>query len=89
MAPRWLEADVEILYLVARLRNEWYSSKPTVALADAIARQETRVGLDLMGRKRFEWRIQGPQRDSEAPKPDRRPPMISGEDPRKILKVVS
>lgn len=68
MAPRWIEADVLVLEMIARLRNEWNAAeRPTATLAKEIAAQEQRVGLDLMGRKRFDWRITGPGQRPPAP----------------------
>ena len=87
MAPRWLESDVEVLYLTAALRNE-FAKKPLTALAGEIRQQEARLGLDVMSRRRFDWRIEGPA----APQPTVQAvsvPVDDGPDPRHVLRVVS
>lgn len=93
MAARWLPSDVLILEVVAVLRNQWFNGTRTIAQADAIARHETRLGLDLMGRKRFDWRIEGARGAAPAaePAPERRSAAAptTEDDPRKLLRVVS
>jgi hypothetical protein len=59
MAVRWLEADIEGLYLIAVLRQE-FAKKPTTTTAAEIRQQETRYGLDVYARKRLDWRIAAP-----------------------------
>src|SRR5689334_6546215 len=82
MAPRWLEADIEGLYLVAILRNEFFV-KPTSTLAGEIRQQEARFGLTPVDRKRLDWRIEGP-RQPDQPLPAAPPPIEDeSEDPRR------
>lgn len=92
MAPRWLEADIEVLYLVAILRNEFYL-KPSTTLAAEIRQQEMRVGLDVMARRRLDWRIEGPRQADPPPAPleekAAQVPADDGVDPRRVLRVVS
>lgn len=89
MAPRWLEADIEGLYLVAVLRNQFFHD-PSARLAAEVRQQEARFGLDVMGRRRLDWRIAGPARQPEAPsKPEpTTPPEPDGFDPRSVLRAV-
>lgn len=88
MAPRWLEADVEVLYLIATLRNKFVGD-PTPTLASEIRQQEARLGLDVMSRRRADWRIENSRTEpadvSEvvvADVPD------DAEDPRRLLRAV-
>ena len=93
IASRWITDDVLVLEKLVVLQNQWFGGNHSIALADAIGRHETRIGLDPMGRKRFEWRVQGPGQPKAdgAPKAGPRPPSSPppGEDPRKALRVVS
>ncbi len=89
MAPRWLPSDVEGLYLLAILRNEFFM-KPTATLAGEIRQHEARFGLTPVDRKRLDWRIQGPQQ-TEPMKPA---PVLDDVpepenfDPRAVLRAV-
>lgn len=86
MAQRWLDADVEVLYLVAVLRNK-FAVDPTPTLASEIRQQEARLGLDVMARRRLDWRIEVARTDPE-PEPATPAPIVEHEDPRGILRVV-
>lgn len=88
MAPRWLESDVEVLYLTAALRNE-FAKKPLTALAGEIRQQEARLGLDVMSRRRFDWRIEGPAAPQQPTAAAAPAPVDDGPDPRSVLRVVS
>ena len=88
MAPRWLEADVEVLYLIATLRNKFVGD-PTPTLASEIRQQEARLGLDVMSRRRADWRIENSRTEPAdvadvtiADVPD------EAEDPRRLLRAV-
>ena len=88
MAPRWLEADVEVLYLIATLRNKFVGD-PTPTLASEIRQQEARLGLDVMSRRRADWRIENSRTEpadvsevAVADVPD------EAEDPRRLLRAV-
>lgn len=90
MSSRWLPADVEGLYLVAVLRDAFFRT-PSPTLAAEIRQQEARFGLDVLSRRRLDWRIAGPidappeeppaDEEPEAPPPDR-------VDPRSLLRAV-
>ncbi len=89
MSSRWLAADVEGLYLVAILRNAFFNA-PSASLAAEIRQQEARFGLDVLARRRLDWRISGPietppevpaPKEPEAPPPDQ-------VDPRRVLRAV-
>lgn len=87
MAPRWLDADIEGLYLVAILRNEFFM-KPTATVAAEIRQQETRFGLDVLSRRRLDWRIQQPSPADDPEEPAT--PEIAADDfdPRNVLRAV-
>lgn len=88
MAPRWLASDIEGLYLVAILRNEFFG-KPTATVAAEIRQQEARFGLTPIDRRRLDWRIEGPRETPAAPAeeaPAAAP--VEDFDPRKVLRAV-
>lgn len=89
MASQWIDADVEVLYLIAVLRNR-FAAEPTPTLASEIRQQEARLGLDVMARRRLDWRIEAAR--SEAEPEEQRvsapPPASEQDDPRAILRVV-
>lgn len=87
MAPRWLEADIEVLYLVAVLRNK-FAADPTPTMASEIRQQEARLGLDVIARRRLDWRIEGASRPAESPAAVAPEPPDEVEDPRSVLRVV-
>jgi len=89
MAPRWLEADVEVLYLIATLRNKFVGD-PTPTLASEIRQQEARLGLDVMSRRRADWRIENSRTEPVSPAQDVAQPVeVEADDPRKLLRVVN
>ena len=89
MAPRWLEADVEVLYLIATLRNKFVGD-PTPTLASEIRQQEARLGLDVMARRRADWRIENSRVErAEAPAVSAPDVPEDEEDPRKLLRLVN
>jgi len=90
MAARWLEADYEVLYLVAVLRNK-FAADPTPTLAAEIRQQEARVGLDVMSRRRYDWRVEGSRVEEQPASAVREAPADipePAEDPRKVLRAV-
>lgn len=90
MAPLWLAADVERLYLVAALRDRFYR-EPTSAMAAEIRQQERPLGLTPEDRKRLDWRIQhAPAASGQQPaaSEDEEPTPAAGPDPRDVLRLV-
>ena len=94
MAPRWLKTDVEVLYICALLRQQIVAfaleGKSVASLASELRQQEARVGLDVLSRRRLDWRIEAnrqpdalpaPAKASEAQEPE-------GFDPRAVLRTV-
>ena len=90
MASRWLEADIEGLYVIAMLRDQFFR-QPTATTASEIRQQETRFGLDVLARRRLDWRLLPPPTDDEKPKPpERAQPTAPGApevDPRFALRA--
>lgn len=97
MAPRWINTDVEVLYLCALLHHQVAvfaaEGKSVATLAGEIRQQEGRVGLDVLSRRRLDWRIEGPRTAPDpvpAAEPDFAPPaQDDGADPRRILRAVN
>lgn len=88
MAVRWLETDVEGLYLVAILRNAFFH-QPTPTLAAEIRQQETRFGLDVLSRRRLDWRIANPQAPAPLEEEPEVPAYVEDDfDPRRVLRAV-
>jgi hypothetical protein len=89
MASRWLPSDVEGLYLVAILRNEFFW-RPTANLAAEIRQQETRFGLDVLARRRLDWRIGGALLHEATPPEKELEPVRFDDafDPRAVLRAV-
>lgn len=92
MAPRFLEADVEGLLLVARLKNDFFNTSDAglaARLAAEIRQQETRFGLTPIDRRRLDWRIEGPRQNPPAqPVPDAEAFEEELIDPRRALRAV-
>lgn len=94
MAPRWLKSDIEGLYLIALARHQVavYAAdgKPVSSLLSEIRQQEARFGLDVMARRRLDWRIEGPRNPDPQPAPEteRAPPAPESFDPRRVLRAV-
>lgn len=96
MATRWIATDVQVLYLCAQLHQQkqmfFEEGRPITTLAAEIARQEGRIGLDVMSRRRLDWRIEGPRQPDPQPASEpeaARPPAPEGADPRRLLRAVT
>ena len=91
MAPRWLPTDVEGLYMIARLKHDFWSGGAGPTLAGEIRQQERRFGLDVAARRSFDWRIEGaPIEERASHSREEAPADIPepAEDPRKVLRAV-
>ena len=87
MAARWLAADIEGLYLVAILRNQFFLT-PTATVAAEIRQQETRFGLDVLSRRRLDWRIGAPATPEAPAAAKESVPPADPVDPRSLLRAV-
>lgn len=93
MAPRWLKTDVEVLYICALIRQQIVvfalEGKSVASLASELRQQEARVGLDVLARRRLDWRIEGPKLpDDPEQKSAAASPPEPGQDPRHVLRAV-
>lgn len=89
MAARWLPSDVDGLYLIARLRHDfWSGSGATTTLASEIRQQERRFGLDIPSRRSFDWRIEGSVKPDEPVATAAPEPPEEADDPRTLLRAV-
>lgn len=94
MASRWLGTDIEVLYVCAQIRQQIAifidADKSIATLASELRQQEGRVGLDVMARRRLDWRIEGPRPEAVAPEPSPAPVSREPEnfDPRSVLRAV-
>jgi len=86
MAPRFLEADVHQLYILAELVDRFWR-EPTTALAAEIRQQRLAFGLTPIDRRRLEWTIRQPEEESPAPQ-RRSGPVAATGDPRARLRAV-
>lgn len=93
MATRWIATDVQVLYLCAQLHQQkqmfFELGKPITSFTAEIAKQEGRVGLDVMSRRRLDWHIEGPRQPDRQPEPE---PVAEvpapATDPRRVLRAV-
>lgn len=84
MAPRFLEMDVEELYVLVALRDRFHKN-PTPQNAAELRQQAARFGLSPIDRRRLDWRIAGPQtapREGPLQPSKPLPPDTSRPDPR-------
>lgn len=96
MAPRWINTDIEVLYLCALLHHQIAvfagDGKPVASLMSEVRQQEGRLGLDVMSRRRLDWRIEGPRVPEATPSPEalpmQPPDRDEGFDPRRALRAV-
>lgn len=97
MAPRWLTSDVEGLYGIALLRQQMIefaaAGKSVATILGEIRQQEARFGLDVLARRRLDWRIEAPRHpDAPAPEATKREPTEIDDsntfDPRAVLRAV-
>lgn len=88
MSSRWLAADIEGLYMIAILRNDFFM-KPSTSAAAEIRQQEARFGLDVLSRRRLDWRIAGPiTTPAETPEEEEPELPVDDVDPRTVLRAV-
>jgi hypothetical protein len=95
MAGRWLASDIPGLQRLAILVNQFYLA-PSPRLSSEIRAIQDIYGLTPFGRKKLDWRIEGPrrlaqlERDEEPDEPTAPAPPVPGErDPRSVLRAVN
>lgn len=87
MAPRWLQTDIEGLYLIARLRHDFWTNGGTT-LAAEIRQQERRFGLDQAARNSLDWRIENSRVEKDETPAAPVEVAEELEDPRTLLRAV-
>lgn len=83
MAAEYLESDVEGLYLVAELHQQFWGG--ATKLAAEIRLQEQRFGLSPIDRRRLQWEVHRVE-TAEAKRPAPAPQTV--EDTRSVLRVL-
>jgi hypothetical protein len=86
MAAEFIEADIDALYMLASLKDEFWTRAPgNGKLASEIRQQEARFGLSPLDRRRLEWGLEKPPEDEE---PENTEPPAPVVDPRKMMRLV-
>jgi len=85
MAPEYIESDIDALYVLASLRDQfWRTGGTDSKLAAEVRLQEARFGATPLDRRRLEWEM---ERDrDEAKQPEQLP--IPMADPRANMRLV-
>jgi hypothetical protein len=93
MAGEFIESDIDPLYTLASLKDEFWTRSPgDPKLAAEIRQQEARFGLTPLDRRRLEWEIQQEEKDQDggdgAPPTSDEGPRKPVEDPRTKMRLV-
>lgn len=84
MASEFIESDLDALFIMASLKDVfWSTSSGDSKLAAEIRQQEARFGLTPLDRRRLEWEM---EKDEDEPKPDG--PQKPVVDPRSSMRLV-
>jgi hypothetical protein len=85
MAPEYIESDIDALYVLASLRDEfWRTGGTDGKLAAEVRLQEARFGATPLDRRRLEWEMERERDEREEPQ-QLAIPMI---DPRATMRLV-
>ena len=84
MATRYVEADLDGLYVLAGLMDQWHVGPQTPMLAAEIRLQRVPYGLTPIDRNRLQWKIEPPAAKPAEPPPEQKRPAF---DPRKVLEM--
>ncbi len=84
MATRYVEADLDGLYVLAGLMDQWHVGPQTPMLAAEIRLQRVPYGLTPIDRNRLQWKIEPPAAKPAEPQPEQKRPAF---DPRKVLEM--
>lgn len=89
MAGQFIESDVDGLYVLATLKDAFWSCAPgdpkMGALAAEIRMQEQRFGVTPLDRRRLEWELEREPAGAETAPPTPAPAPV---DPRKTMRLV-
>lgn len=92
MASEWLEADVlGLVYRTAELQQDFWTSKDAqgrVAVEVRIAKNEEKLGLSPIDRRRLQWEIEKGEQASERTQTRKARKAVAGKDPREVLKAI-
>jgi len=84
MAPEYIESDIDALYVLASLRDEfWRTGGTDGKLAGEIRLQEARFGSTPLDRRRLEWELERPE-EPEKDEDLSAPPAVAMVDPRLV-----
>lgn len=93
MASEWLDADVSgLVYRTAELQQDFWTADDAagrVAVETRIAKNEERLGLSPIDRRRLQWEIERGDEASERTTKRRAAKAVQGKDPRSYMKAVS
>jgi hypothetical protein len=88
MAAEYIEADLDALFMLASLKDEFWTRSPgNGKLAGEIRQEEARFGLTPLDRRRLEWGLDKPPEDDDdgKGKADDDTPVV---DPRVAMRLV-
>jgi len=92
MATEWLEADVlGLVYRTAELQQDFWTADDAqgrVAVETRIAKNEERLGLSPIDRRRLQWEVEKGEQATERTSKRRQHKEAASKDPREALKVV-
>lgn len=92
MAGEWLESDVVgLVYRTAELLQDFWTADDAgsrVAVEARIAKNEERLGLSPIDRRRLQWEIEKGDQASERTETRKARKAVAGKDPREVLKAV-
>ena len=92
MASEWLDADVlGLVYRTAELQQDFWTAgdaQGRLAADTRIAKNEEKLGLSPIDRRRLQWEIEKGDQAEERTASRRQRKQVSGKDPREVLKVV-
>jgi len=96
MATEWLESDVVgVVYRTAEMQQDFWTAKESagrVAVETRIAKNEERLGLSPIDRRRLQWEIEkGDEAHERTQKRRTQKELVkatSGKDPRDLIKAV-
>ncbi len=93
MSSEWLEADVlGLVYRTAELQQDFWTASDAqgrIAAEMRIAKNEEKLGLSPIDRRRLQWEIEKGEQADERTSRRRQAKSVEGKDPRDILKKVS
>jgi hypothetical protein len=92
MASEWLEADVlGLVYRTAELQQDFWvadEAQGRVAVETRIAKNEERLGLSPIDRRRLQWEIEKGDQAAERTQRRKAIKQVEGKDPREVLRAV-